>query len=125
MRRFPSSSLCITQAGAIPSTGDALEFSGYRFVVREVEDERRVLSLSAERLVPEKNGHEAERETGAERRGNGGDGDVARSAGGEDGGSHGGGHGADAEGEGELTFRDGSWVEVEKIEKLGAEKQQS
>ena len=41
--------LC-SQAGAIPVEGDILEFSSYRFTIKEVEDNRRILSLSAEYL---------------------------------------------------------------------------
>ena len=48
-----SSRFLCSQAGAIPGEGDTLEFSSYRFTIKEVEDNRLILSLSAEKLVPE------------------------------------------------------------------------
>ena len=41
--------LC-SQAGAIPSSGDAFVYAGYKFIVGEVEDNRRILTLTAEKL---------------------------------------------------------------------------
>ena len=42
--------LC-SEAGEIPREGDQLALCGYKFVVKEVEDNRRIISLSAEKIV--------------------------------------------------------------------------
>jgi CBS domain containing-hemolysin-like protein len=45
--------LC-SEAGEIPREGDQLVLCGYKFVVKEVEDNRRIISLSAEILEKDK-----------------------------------------------------------------------
>ena len=42
--------LC-SEAGEIPREGDQLALCGYKFIVKEVEDNRRIISLLAEKLV--------------------------------------------------------------------------
>ena len=117
--------------------GDVLEFSIYRFTIKEVEDNRRILSLSAEKLIPEgkesrgrdSNGNDvsSEKEKREDftlpflklRGSNNGDtsklldyeasnGDFCATAEKE----------AKGDGEGELTFVDGEWVglDVDKKE---------
>ena len=109
--------LC-SQAGAIPTSGDVLEFSGYRFTVREVEDNRRILSLSAERLYGDKESGEFEKDhNGKADKGSftppflkglvDSESHSSQESGGEGGGS-------EAGGSSPLTFLDGAWVEVER-----------
>ena len=49
--------LC-SEAGEIPREGDQLALCGYKFIVKEVEDNRRIISLSAEKIVEKEKGND-------------------------------------------------------------------